>query len=74
MKWWTPKGRMINGKEALLLQGLPIRRMDLSYLIESYLLELAGNAMLSTVVGAALIAALTTFSGVLGCGTGKEIA
>jgi hypothetical protein len=53
---------MINAKEALLLQGLPIRRMDLSYLIEPYLLELA---MSSTVVGAALIPALTAVSRVL---------
>jgi hypothetical protein len=48
VKWWTSKGFMINGKETLLLQGLPIRRMDLSYLIEPYLLELAGDAMSST--------------------------
>jgi hypothetical protein len=64
---------MINAKEALLLQGLPIRRMGLSYLIEPYLLELAGNALSSTIVGAPLIAALTTFSRVLGRDTGKKI-
>lgn len=73
IKRWTSKGRMINAKEALLLQGLPIRRMDLSYLIGPYLLELAGNALSSTIVGAPLIAALTTFSRVLGRDTGKKI-
>ena len=72
MKLWTSKGRMIGGKEALLLQGLPINRMDLSHLIEPYLYTLAGNAMSSTVVGATLLAALTTFSGALGGPLGND--
>jgi hypothetical protein len=65
MPWWTSAGRRIQGREALLLQGLPVNRIDLSYLTEANLQDLTGNAMTATVVGAATIAALATFSAYL---------
>ena len=65
MPWWTSAGRRIQGREALLLQGLPVNRIDLSYLTEANLQDLTGNAMTATVVGAATIAALATFKAYL---------
>jgi hypothetical protein len=46
------------GREALRLQGLPIHKMLLTRETEKELLDLAGNAMTTTVVGAAMLAAL----------------
>ncbi len=68
MPWWTSTGWRIQGREALLLQELPVNRIDLSYLTEANLQDLTGNAMTATVVGAATIAALATFSGYLSNG------
>ena len=65
MPWWTSAGRRIQGREALLLQGLPVNRIDLSYLTEANLQDLTGNAMTATVVGATTIAALATFKAYL---------
>lgn len=49
MPWWTSAGRRLKGRKTLILQGLPVNRMDLSYLAEADMQELAGNAMTSTV-------------------------
>ncbi|KAL8824594.1 MAG: hypothetical protein Q9191_004950 [Dirinaria sp. TL-2023a] len=57
--WLTTRGGPLLGREALILQGLPVDRLILSRETEKELLDLAGNAMTSTVVGAALIAAIT---------------
>lgn len=55
----TIRGRPIVGLEALALQGLPIDRLLLTRESQSELLDMAGNAMTSTVVGAAILSALT---------------
>lgn len=59
--WWTSAGRRIRGRESLLMQGLPVNRMDLSYLSEGNMQDLTGNAMTSTVVASAMLAAFSTF-------------
>ncbi|KAI0202048.1 hypothetical protein F4808DRAFT_93311 [Astrocystis sublimbata] len=50
----TDQGRLVSGFEALNLQGLPLRDLDLSRESQEELRDLAGNAMTTTVVGAAL--------------------
>ena len=54
----TTRGGPIVGIEALALQGIPVDRLHLTREIHDDLLDLAGNAMTSTVVGVALIGAL----------------
>ena len=54
----TCRGGPLIGLEALALQGLPIDRLLLTRESQNQLRDLAGNAMTSTVVGAAMIAAL----------------
>lgn len=52
------RGGPVIGLEALALQGLPIDTLSLTRETERQLSGLAGNAMTSTVVGAALLAGL----------------
>jgi site-specific DNA-cytosine methylase len=54
----TLRGGPIIGLEALALQGLPIDKLQLTRESQSKLQDLAGNAMSSTVVGAAILSAL----------------
>ena len=54
----TIRGRPITGLEAIALQGLPIDALLLTRESQGELQDLAGNAMTSTVVGAALLSAL----------------
>lgn len=54
----TTRGAPITGLEALALQGLPIDKIVLMRESQKELQDLAGNAMTSTVVGAAILAAL----------------
>ncbi|EJT96648.1 hypothetical protein DACRYDRAFT_119990 [Dacryopinax primogenitus] len=54
----TNRGGPMTGLEALALQGLPINELLLTRETEDNLADLAGNAMTSTVVGSATIAAL----------------
>ena len=61
----TIRGRPITGLEAIALQGLPIDTLLLTRESQKELIDLGGNAMTSTVVGAALIAALTVSHTVL---------
>ncbi|KAH8820901.1 hypothetical protein F5884DRAFT_65542, partial [Xylogone sp. PMI_703] len=61
----TVEGRRIMGREALLLQGLPVEQLDLFRLTQAQLRDLAGNAMTSTVVGAAMLAGLIQFKQLL---------
>ncbi|GAW17076.1 hypothetical protein ANO14919_065260 [Xylariales sp. No.14919] len=54
----TDQARLVTGYEALNLQGLPLRDLDLTMESQDELRDLAGNAMSTTVVGAALFSLL----------------
>ncbi|KAK4703476.1 hypothetical protein P7C70_g2742, partial [Phenoliferia sp. Uapishka_3] len=54
----TSRGGPLIGEEALSLQGIPIEKLLLTRESEDQLADLAGNAMSSTVVGSAILAAL----------------
>lgn len=58
LKFLTTRGSPLTGREALLLQGLPVHKLLLTNESQRELLDLAGNAMTTTVVGTALLAAL----------------
>lgn len=58
------KGRPLIGLEALSLQAIPTEGLLLTRETETDLIDLAGNAMTTTVVGAAILAAL-----IVGCKT-----
>lgn len=58
MQFISTRGRALTGREALRLQGLPIHKLLLTHESQRDLLDLAGNAMTTTVVGTALLAAL----------------
>ena len=50
--------RPVTGIEALMLQGMPVDSMTLASETQSQLLDLAGNAMTLTVVGASILSIL----------------
>jgi hypothetical protein len=54
----TNRGGPLTGLEALSLQGIPVDDLILTRESEDQLADLAGNAMTSTVVGSAIVAAL----------------
>ena len=56
--WVTSRGGPVTGREALALQGIPVRELLLTSESEDQLADLAGNAMTTTVVGASMLAAL----------------
>ena len=56
----TFRGGPLVGLEALAMQGLPIDRLYLTRESQRNLQDLAGNAMTSTVVGAAILSALVS--------------
>jgi len=56
--WVTNRGGPVTGREALALQGIPVRELLLTSESEDQLADLAGNAMTTTVVGASMLAAL----------------
>lgn len=56
--WVTSRGGPVTGREALALQGIPVRELLLTSENEDQLADLAGNAMTTTVVGASMLAAL----------------
>ncbi|KAL1970169.1 hypothetical protein VTN77DRAFT_6574 [Rasamsonia byssochlamydoides] len=58
MQYVTTRGGMLSGLESLALQGLPLDRLSLTRESSRELQDLAGNAMSSTVVGSAVLAAL----------------
>ena len=66
--WVTNQGRPLIGLECLHLQGIPTNRLSLATESNPELMDLAGNAMTVTVVGAALAAGLFC-GGVIGSGT-----
>jgi len=75
MMFMSTRGGPLSGLESLALQGLPIDRMILTKETPRDLRDLAGNAMTSTVVCAAILAALIVFQDVLKEGTEpKELA
>lgn len=55
--WITNRGGPVTGREALALQGIPVRELLLTSETEDQLADLAGNAMTTTVVGASMLAA-----------------
>ncbi|KIY00397.1 uncharacterized protein Z520_04082 [Fonsecaea multimorphosa CBS 102226] len=54
----TRRGAPLSGLEILSLQGFPITKLDLGKHTSSQLQDLAGNAMSTTVIGAAILSAL----------------
>ncbi len=56
----TSRGGLAIPTESLILQGLPLDRLDLGRLTHAQVQDLAGNAMSTTVVGAAMLALLVT--------------
>ncbi|KAL4736993.1 hypothetical protein BDV11DRAFT_172351 [Aspergillus similis] len=56
--YMTTRGGPLCGLESLALQGLPLDRLLLTQESQRELQDLAGNAMSSTVVGAAILSAL----------------
>nr|GAT45746.1 predicted protein [Mycena chlorophos] len=64
----TNRGGPMVGLEALAMQGLPIDKLLLTRETEDQLADLAGNAMSTTVVGACILAALTTGLGLIKSG------
>lgn len=58
LPFMTTRGGPLCGLESLALQGLPLDRLLLTQESQRELQDLAGNAMSSTVVGAAILSAL----------------
>ncbi|OLN86492.1 hypothetical protein CCHL11_08467 [Colletotrichum chlorophyti] len=56
----TDHGRPVLGIECLAMQGIPIDRVSIATQKEAQLKDLAGNAMTTTVAGAAFLCALTS--------------
>lgn len=54
----TDHGRPVLGIECLAVQGIPIDRISISVEKESQLKDMAGNAMTTTVAGAAILCAI----------------
>ncbi|QSZ36523.1 hypothetical protein DSL72_006403 [Monilinia vaccinii-corymbosi] len=61
----TARGSKITGSEALRLQGIDTASLDLDGITQADLRNLAGNAMTTTVVGAATAFALLKFFAIL---------
>jgi hypothetical protein len=57
MPYLTTRGGPVTGPELLALQGIPTDKVSLTYETSRQLQDFAGNAMTSTVVGAAMLAA-----------------
>ena len=70
----STRGGPIVGLESLMLQGIPIDRLILTRETQANLQDLAGNAMSSTVVGAAILSALIAAHPVFPKATGKTVA
>jgi SNF2-related domain len=60
MLYSTARGGQIQGREMLAMQGMPLSRISLTRENQAQMQDLAGNAMSTTVVGPAIIAALMT--------------
>ena len=69
----TARGAKIIGREGLILQGLPVEQIELEQLSNAQMQDLAGNAMSTTVVGPAILAALIVFRDVLEPGIDRPV-
>ncbi|CRG84606.1 Cation-independent mannose-6-phosphate receptor [Talaromyces islandicus] len=58
MLYATARGSQIQGRELLLLQGMPLSRLSLSRETQSQMQDLAGNAMSTPVIASALLSAI----------------
>ena len=70
--WVTNRGGPVTGREALALQGIPVRELLFTSENEDQLADLAGNAMTTTVVGASMISALKVALDKLEAGVNAE--
>ena len=68
----TFRGSILVGPEYLASQGIPISEIITTRETEQELLELAGNAMTSTVIGAAFLSALISAWPILESGNGDD--
>ena len=66
----TTRGGPITGPESLALQGIPTDKLSLTYETPRQLQDFAGNAMTSTVVAAAMLAAFGVAYKILEPGSG----
>ncbi|XXH03929.1 hypothetical protein Hte_010337 [Hypoxylon texense] len=57
--WVSNQSRLLSGYETLLLQGLPINRIQFATETQEQLRDLAGNAMSTPVVGSCILAMLS---------------
>ena len=71
--WVTNRGGPITGREALALQGIPVRELLLTSENEDQLADLAGNAMTTTVVGSCVLAGLMVALDRLPQGQGEAV-
>ncbi|KAL2807643.1 hypothetical protein BJX63DRAFT_425199 [Aspergillus granulosus] len=71
--YMTTRGGPLCGLESLALQGLPLDRLLLTHETQRELQDLAGNAMSSTVVGAAILSALIVGHKVLKTGSATHV-
>ncbi|KAH8704773.1 putative SNF2 family helicase [Talaromyces proteolyticus] len=58
MLYNTARGGLIQGRELLALQGMPLSRLSLTRETQAQIQDLAGNAMSTTVVASAMLSAL----------------
>ena len=65
LQFSTIRGRPITGLEAIALQGLPIDTLLLTRESQKELIDLGGNAMTSTAVGAAILSGLIVSHSIL---------
>jgi hypothetical protein len=72
MPYLTTRGGPIVGPELLALQGIPTDKVSLTYETSRQLQDFAGNAMTSTVVGAAMLAAFGVGFKILEPGPGSS--
>ncbi|KAL8691849.1 MAG: hypothetical protein Q9218_003010 [Villophora microphyllina] len=70
--FFTLRGGPLIGWETMRLQGLPADKLLLGNLTETHIRDLAGNAMSTTVVGAAIVAVLATCSAYLVSGSSSK--
>ncbi|KAL8870681.1 MAG: hypothetical protein Q9174_003330 [Haloplaca sp. 1 TL-2023] len=61
----TTRGGPVTGWEAMRIQGLPADKLLLGRMTEGQIKDMAGNAMSTPVVGAAILALLTACSSIL---------
>lgn len=58
MLYATARGSQIQGRELLILQGMPLSRLSLTRETQSQMQDLAGNAMSTPVIASAILSAI----------------